>query len=68
MTQRNYIAIARALNDVVMQLDANEEMDGYDVLRAVVNRLCYIMKEDNQRFDAVKFNKAVYKESMEDGR
>lgn len=58
MTRKDYVATAEILNDFyqVLPIGLEEKFDN------MVNDFCVMFAEDNERFLAVKFVDACYKE------
>jgi hypothetical protein len=60
MTRKDYVKIARALNDFHALLESHLlEQASFDKL---VDSLCDTFRYDNERFDTARFKKAVYDE------
>ena len=53
MTRKDYILIAKVINDSTLDL-----MDTHILKSTLVNELCYELNKDNNRFDKYKFIEA----------
>ena len=59
MTRKHYTKIAASLNTLINE---QPEILEYGTLGRVVDALCAVFNEDNERFDSERFRAAVYAE------
>lgn len=59
MTRKDYVAVAKIMNDLVKKIEGRTA-EGKAVDKAVTD-LCELFLSENPRFDSIRFIEAVYK-------
>ena len=58
MTKKDYIKIADAIRTVDNTLYVSNSHSEREAVAEVVDNLCYVLKQDNPRFDSYRFKAA----------
>ena len=61
MTRKDYIEIAKILNDYTKNRRKAYDLDGFNATDQMIADFCAMLKVDNRHFDAQKFIDAVNK-------